>query len=192
MATLKTTARVFFQNGASANSNLVGYISGVSYVVRYTFSTDDIQAGASSIRVDVPASPTTSNDWGLVGSLPTLRFKVTTSATSHVGAGPSTADYDGVVSFVSYGGTYYLSIPTTNIVLLPGSTYYLYVFAGSTAGGYFYNRQTLIELETSGGAGIVLIYNGKTWDTYQCYIYTGSKWELFLPYIYTGSAWALY
>lgn len=189
---ITTTARSFYENGAPFGDNLVGYISGVSYVVRYTFSTADLPAGASSIRVDIPSPQTASNDWGLVGSLPTMRYKITTSSTSHVAAGPSTTDYDGTASFTAYGGTHYFSIPTDSIVLLPGKTYYLYVFAGSTSGGYFYNREMTLTIVASGGAGIVQIYNGSSWGSYQCYIYNGSSWVLYLPYVYNGSAWALY
>lgn len=197
MVTITTTARTFFANGTAGTSNLIGYQPGSSTrepirnVVRYTFSTSGVSAGASSVKIE--ASSNINDYWALyAGSWPTLRFKITTSSTSHTNAGPTTTDYDGTVSFTKSGSAYYLTIPTTNIVLLPNTTYYLYIFGGSTTNGVVSTYATNLTLTVSGGAGIVKIYNGKTWDDYMCYIYNGSKWELYLPYVYSGSSWALY
>ena len=193
MATITTTARAFYANGAATSNNLVGYQPGgpTRNVVRYTFSTSGVPAGASSVLIT--ASSNINDYWALyAGSWPTLRFKITTSSTSHTNAGPTTTDYDGTVSFTKSGSAYYLTIPTTNIVLLPNTTYYLYIFGGSTTNGVVSTYATNLTLTVSGGAGIVKIYNGSKWENYQCYIYNGSKWELYLPYVYSGSAWALY
>ena len=193
MATITTTARAFFRNGASTTSNLLGYTSSdkVVYVTRYTLSTEDLPSGASSIQVELPSVLDTTTDCGLVGSLTKYRFKVTTSATSHVNAGPTTTDYDGEVTFVAKNGTYYLTIPKTTVVLLPNTTYYLYLFPAEAVHGYFYNRRKSLDIIATGGAGIVEIYNGSKWESYQCYIYNGSKWEMYLPYVYNGSGWDL-
>lgn len=194
MATIKTTARTFFANGVEGSSNLVGYQTKgpKRNVVRYTFSTADLPAGANKISIAAP-SEATNDYWALYdGAWIKLRFKITTSATSHTDAGPTTTDYDGEVSFVKIGNAYYLSIPTTNVILLPNKTYYLYIFPGEATFGLVSTYAASLTLTVSGGAGIVKIYNGKTWDNYLCYIYTGSKWELHLPYIYTGSKWELY
>ena len=189
MATITCTAREYFKSGEAVSAELVGYQSAsIQNVVRYTFTTD--ATGASGISMAV-ASGTYASLGG--GSANNLRFKITTSATSHTGANAS-SDYDGVVTMTYDGGLYVPSISATNVLLLPNTTYYLYIFTGSTAKSWYYWSipANKVTVTTSGGAGIAPIYNGKTWDDYMCYIYNGSKWELYLPYVYSGSAWALY
>ena len=68
-----------------------------------------------------------------------------------------------------------------------------------------YNISAVIELATSAGVvgdtlsgggivtiGSVRIYNGSTFDLYECYIDNGTTWDICVPYIDNGSTWDLY
>ena len=190
MAEIKTTARKFFQNGSATSSNIVGYTpsNSTSYVVRYTFSTDSLPQGASTLRL--PVKTGTTDDWGLVGTLTAYRFKVTTSDTSHINANPTT-DYDGNVGFTSYGGSYFLSIPKTSVILQPNTTYYLYIFPGEAKYGYFYNRDSTLELILEGAAGGVQIRDGGKVETFQPWIYTSGTWASYIPQVRDGGSWGV-
>ena len=79
------------------------------------------------------------------------------------------------------------------MVLVPNTTYYLWIFPNTTKYGFYWltaNQQA--TLTTSGGAGVVYIDNGSSWDAYQCYIDNGSSWDLYIPYIDDGSSWSVY
>ena len=192
MATITCTARNFYENGSAiSETTLVGRQS-ASYnnVVRYTFSTASIAAGANSVAVSFNGL----HAGGGVGTPANLRFKITTSTTSHVNANANSS-YDGEVLMTYNGGYRYPSIPATSLVLLPKTTYYLYIFTGSTVQCYYYwdsITYSNVKLTTSGGAGIVYIDNESSFDAYQAYIDNGSSWDLHMPYIDNGTGWDLY
>lgn len=184
MATIASSAKQLYSGGtAVSDSHIVGY-SGKNRVVRFTFETDAF--GASSVSWYL------NDNYSGEGTLPALRWYIGTSATSHANAGKSTTTYHGTVKATENAGTYKFS-GSADLVLLPNTTYYLWIFPNTTTSGYYYLTEIRqATLTTAGGAGLVNIYNGSGWDVYLVWIYDGSAWGLYILYIYDGSAWVMY
>lgn len=186
MATITTTSKVTINGGSTSGAQqIVGINSGKNQVVRFTFTTDS--NGASSVSWSLP-----NNSKG-AGTAPALRWYIGTDPNSHLNAGASTTVYNGNVSVSNDGYGNLTFSGSANMVLVPNTIYYLWIFPGTTTYGFYYlteNQQA--TLTTSGGAGVVYIDNGSSWDLYQCYIDNGSGWDLYIPYIDNGSSWDIY
>ena len=128
MAVITTGAPVFFMSGAQATHALVG-IETYRRIARYEFT---VPSGLVADEISVNFGKITL--LGGSASEP-LRYKVTTSPTSHANAGPD-ASYDGVLSVIYEGGNYYASINGAVSISQPG-TYYLWIFGGGTNLSYW-------------------------------------------------------
>lgn len=191
MATiLKATDAVPYNSGEdTGGSPLVG---GTSRVIRYTFTTP--ATGASSFSVSITGVSMYQ------GSFPEFRFFLTTSPTSHVNANYKTTEYDGTLTRTSLGNSkYQYSSDEVSKLLLPNTTYYLYIFGANSNELYAYfpkdNSQYTTDLATiiiEGGAGLVFIDSGSSMEAYQVYIDNGSGWDMYIPYIDNGSGWDMY
>ncbi len=132
MATNITTGKpLCYEAGASGASYVVGYESKHNRVVRYAFTTGS--GGASEISVSIP-NYTKNSDSGS-DSAP-LRFFIGTSPTSHANAGAD-SEYTGALTMTTAGGYYHFT-GTAKIILAPNTTYYLWIFPGSTAYGWWW------------------------------------------------------
>ena len=188
MAISTSTVQVF-QGGTPVQQYVVGYASATNWVARYSFSVGS--TGANALQWDL------INNYLAGGSLTAgLEWQINTSPSSYANANGSSASYPaaGTVSITDMGGGSYRFFGSAgNFILLPNTTYYLWIFPATTTYGYF----NLTEMQTatvapSGAAGIVRIYYGATAATYQPYIYTGSGWQMVIPYICNGSSWIMY
>ena len=185
MAIITTTEKKYYKNGTETTSSIiVGHDSDGNRVVRLTFTTDSTTS-ANSVS------------WSLNGNydsevgLPALRWYIGTDSESHVNAGMTTTEYHGNVTSTNNAGDYTLS-GSANVILLPNTTYYLWIFPNTTYYNFYYmveGRQATVTL--SGSAGLIYIDNGTSFDAYQVYIDNGTDWDLYMPYIDDGTDWGL-
>lgn len=132
MATTITTGKpACYAGGTSGASYVVGYESKQNRVVRYTFTTDS--GGASNVSVLIP-NYSKSDDTG--SSTAPLRWYIGSSSTDHANAGADST-YNGTLTMTASGGYYNFS-GTASVVLTPNTTYYLWIFPGSTTYGWWW------------------------------------------------------
>ena len=126
MATLSLSDLQSYVGGVAGGSSLFGY-DGSNRVVRYTFKTGS--EGASKVTL----SGSITKSWGMydVSSENPIRFKITTSSTSHTNAGAGSS-YDGQITSTTVN-------VSVNVQLKPNTTYYLWLFPGSTATYLYYS-----------------------------------------------------
>lgn len=186
MATITTTSKVTINGDSTSGAQqIVGINAGRNQDVRFTFTTDS--NGASAVYWALP-----NNSMGS-GTAPALRWYIGIDPNSHINAGSSTTVYNGNVSVSNDGYGNLTFTGYADMVLAPNTTYYLWIFPGTTTYGFYWltaNQQATVT--TSGSAGVVYIDNGSSWDAYQCYIDNGSSWDLYIPYIDDGSSWSVY
>lgn len=86
--------------------------------------------------------------------------------------------------------------------LMPGTTYYIYIWVSSSGGAWDVltyplsssdsrSSRTEVTFTTSTDAGLVRIYNGSSWVSAIPYVYNGSEWKQCIPYVYNGSEWKI-
>lgn len=126
MPQITLTEPVFYKNGEPGHSNVVGFESQVTRVVRFTFVAPETGATDISFHFDDVSKG--------AGSTIPLRFAVTADPTSHQNAG-ATAPYAGQVS-VSLPN--YTADGQASVDLAPNTTYYLWLFPGQNAWGWYY------------------------------------------------------
>lgn len=174
----------FYSDGGGATSRIVGVEGGRNRLVRYAFTTPGEGASAVSMKFYCDGEQTGASN------VP-LRFYIGTSATSHANAGAN-SEYHGTLTKTT-GKEGAVFTGELDILLLPNTTYYLWVFPGiSPTNNYgYYNWYPHLDsglvntLTLSGGAGLVYIDG----EAYQCYIDNGSGWDLHIPFIDNGSGW---
>lgn len=184
MATLTTSVSQVYEGTATTTTKIVGYNNKLNYVARYSFKTDSM--GASKVSWELGRNSVGG------GTRPPLRWYITTSASSHINAGASTTTHHGSVAVKNAEG-YDVFSGGAETVLVPNTTHYLWIFPNTTTYGFYYLGDTAkATVTTSGGAGLVYIDNGTSFDAYQVHIDNGSSWDLYMPYIDNGSGWDLY
>lgn len=178
----------YYIGGESGASRVVGndYRDGavVNRVVRYTITPPAIGASKVSLFFNVGGL----SDGTAVG----LRYYIGKDPNSHINAwGDSEYTGELVRSADGYSFTAELSF-----LLIPGITYYLFVFPAEKAYGYYswyrYGNNVGLSIGLSGGAGIVYVGNiDGSVDMYQIYVGNSDGGaDLRLPYCGTadGSA----
>ena len=171
----------FYKNGNAPASRVVVIEDGSNRVARYSFVTP--AEGGSHVDIVYYSN-------GLAGgSKIPVRFFIGTDPNSHANAGAGSS-YTGELTLGSDGETFTWS---GDILLMPNTTYYIWFFPGSAVYGYYswYGSGTS-TLTTSGGAGLIYIGNGTSYDAYQIYIGNGTGYDLYLPYIGNGSSYDLF
>lgn len=158
MASITLTNLTPYAGGKSGASSVVGYESSKNRVARYTMLTDSV--GASSVSLSF--SLNTIGD----GTAPSLRFYIGTDPSSHINAGASSS-YTGTLT--RSGDTYVTYSGSANIVLLPSTTYYVYVFPANTTYGWMYwsKESGAAVATTSGGAASTFTCGNGTLNTAQ-------------------------
>lgn len=179
-----TSRKIYAGTSEITSGLLIGYNAKKNYVARFEFKTGS--EGASHVDWEVDRN---SHDSSTGNGCP-LRWYITTSATSHIDAGATTTKYHGDVT-VSNSGGYDKFSGSADIVMLPNTTYYLWIFPKNATFGCYYAGNKTANLTTTGAAGLVRIDNGSSYEAYQCYIDNGASWEAYMPYIDNGSSWDL-
>lgn len=182
---LESTNGTFFKDGDEVSSRVVGVESQVNRVARYPFTTP--AEGASHVEITFYSSGKAA------GTAIPVRYYIGTDPESHINAGVN-AEYTGELTMGSDGITF---TGSADIMLMPNTAYYIFFFPGSAAYGYYNwykgsGTEYYSTLETSGGAGVIYIGNGTSYDAYQVYIGNGTDWDLYLPYIGNGTSYDLY
>jgi hypothetical protein len=125
MANVTTSAPTFYLAGAQVSPPaVVGYNNGYNYVARYQFT---VPAGVTADTIAVNFGIATFNVGD--GAEP-IRYKVTTSPTSHVNAGAG-ASFDGTLTFTDSGNPKFTATASGQVLIAQAGTYYLYIFPGS-------------------------------------------------------------
>lgn len=144
MATITSSASQVYEGSAPSSVKIVGYNARTNYVARYSFVSPAI--GASGVSWSIPRNYIGG------GTAPTLRWYITTSSTSHINAGASTGAYHGTVTATDVGGGSYTFTGSADIVLLPSTTYYLWIFPATTTYGFYNLTHSQAAAVTTSGA----------------------------------------
>lgn len=160
MATLSLSNPTPYVGGVAASSAMFGYDASDYRVTRYTFKTGS--AGATKVTLSGSIAKYIGN-WNVSSTYP-LRFKITTSSTSHKNATKSSS-YDGQITSTSVN-------VTVNMQLNANTTYYLWLFSGHSSYSLYYafdssNNPTLkivtevtsYKLTTDAGTGAKITVN---------------------------------
>ena len=171
----------FYNDGSGGASEIVGYADGVDRIIRYKFTTPAEGATKLSFKKKNVNEYDSS-----IGSSEKLRFYVGTDSQSHKNPNATTRDeYHGTVAVSSGTAT-----GSADILLLPNTTYYLFIFAGyTTYGAYYWNYAGSMDLTLDGAAGLVHIDTGAEIITAMPYIDNGTDWQLALPYADDSTSW---
>lgn len=152
----------------------------INRVVRYTITPPPV--GASEISL-------VFNTDGLKSGVEVpLRFYIGTDPNSHINAW-DTSEYTGELTKSADGYSFTAEAKT---LLIPGATYYLFVFPATKSFGYYtwyrYGNPIGLSMGLSGGAGIVYIGNADGGaDMYQFFTRICENIYLLLPHIGEGS-----
>ena len=122
MTQINLTDVVFYKDGIPGQSEVVGVESSVSRVARYTFLAPE--TGGTDLTFQL-----TYLSKGGGYDIP-IRFAITTDPESHKNADGATP-YAGTVNRQTAQGS-------AQMRLLPGKTYYLWLFPGEKAWGWYY------------------------------------------------------
>lgn len=172
---LESTVAVFYKDGKKVSSRVVGVESKVNRVARYSLTAP--AEGANHIDITFYSNGLSA------GSKIPVRFFIGTDETSHANAGAD-AEYTGELTLASDGETF---TGAADILLLPGVTYYVWFFPGSTAYGYYsWYGSGVSTLVTSGGAGLAKVKQNGELVSYQFYAKKDGTVNLYLPYVRVG------
>lgn len=179
MATIALSNPVYYQKGNSGVSAVIGNEDVTSNRnVRFEFTSPN--TGASKISFSI--------HYGyLMGSSSqkTMRFYIGTSPDSHANAWKD-SEYHGEVKATTTDDFAYTFTGEADIVLLPNTKYYLWIFPGDTGDGWCYYGlvpDTSTIETTSGG----VVYIGG--EPYQVYIGNGTGWDMAIPQLGNGTGW---
>lgn len=140
MATIQLTEPYFYKAGKGGVSRVVGVESGAARVVRYGFTAPD--TGASEVQLTLSGMALKA------GQAIGLRFFITTDPESYANPGTD-APYLGSLTFQS---GYTQAAASAKTLLLPGQTYYLWIFPAVRVYGWYGWALEEATLRTQGGS----------------------------------------
>ena len=186
MAVIELTDVLFYRGGQSGFSKIVGndWMDGhvTSRVARYTFTAP--AEGAQRVKVTFYTIGREGGDYHIP-----IRFFIGTDPNSHADAGAG-SEYTGELIL---GGDWMTFTAEAEILLLPGKTYYFWLFPGSEVYSYYgwaHPKNTSI-LETEGSACVIpIVRNGSWWLGLGYCKYKGNLW-LCAVYVCRGGKWYL-
>ena len=137
MATIQTTAPVFYSNGAQGASPVVGHEGGRIRVARYSFT---VPSGVSASKISV--------NFGQIytgGGSPVVSFKINQDPNSYANALGFNAD--GAVEAYNDGGRFYARISGGSTEINAAGTYYLWLFPANGEYGYWAWNANALSLD---------------------------------------------
>lgn len=142
MAAITLSAPVFYRNGVGGSSSVIGVESTYNRVARFSFVAPS--TGASGVDLSI-----TKLVFG--GGTPpeTFCFYIGTDPNSHINAGSGTAD-TGILKINTSTGVDFTG--SASILLLPGVTYYLFIFPNTRDYGWFSMELATTSLNGTGGS----------------------------------------
>lgn len=207
MATLSNPT--FYKGGVEGGPQLVGFNKATSdesfsnYVVRYTLTIDPNESGD---HIYVYIATNGYLEWSSldtqykVNDEASLYFKIGTDPTEFANAGYAQRSEGTKVNMVSTTGLNYDVEFEADTMLLPGQTYYVWIFPGFAASGDPIGNYTVGQFEwyglshhvhtinLSGAAGLVTIDIGSAFAKAIPLIDTGTELKQSIPYGDTGEA----
>lgn len=181
MAIITLSKGLFYAEGQQLDYGIVGngWDSNMrvplSRVVRYEFTTPT--EGASSVSLVFPACYTGD------GSRIPLRFYIGTDDSSHAN-GNADSEYTGDLTQQSVTSTF---AGAAEIMLLPNTTYYLWVFPANAEYGYYNwkGNDDKATIEAAGAAGLARVGNLAAVPV----IRINGEWKNAIPYVRVNGAW---
>jgi hypothetical protein len=169
----------FYSNGNSGVSEVVGFENGHRRVARYTFTAP--ATGANGVSVTFKTAGKGS------GSHIPLQYYIGTDPDSHANAGPGYA-YTGKLTLE---GDYVTFTGSAKVILLPGKTYYLWVFPREDTFGWYswQDFNDVSTLETIGAAFVLPVAVGGAWKMIMLHVVIGGKWFLLAPCAVKDGKW---
>lgn len=145
MATITLSNPLFYKAGSSGVSEVVGYEDNSRRVARYTFTAPS--TGATGISLNIPTAGKGA------GSHISIKYYIGTDPSSHANAGAESA----ATGTLTIGSDWLTFTGEASILLIPGATYYLWIFPGEdTFGWYQWWSSKTATLTTSGAARSVI------------------------------------
>ena len=184
MAVIELTDALFYRNGVSGVTRIVGNETGTKEgrrVCRYSFTAPE--TGASSEELSFHIGGVSD------GTAIPVRFYIGTDPESHANAGAESA-YTGEL-IPSGNGLMFTG--QAEVLLLPGQTYYLWVFPGSDTFGYYaWGRTNYVStLEAEGAACVAYVRKVGSLYLALMYVVRGGAWWLCAGYVVKNGAWHL-
>lgn len=169
----------FYSNGNSGASVVVGFESGHRRVARYTFTAPS--SGASGVAVTFHTAGRGS------GSHIPIRYYIGADPDSHANAGPE-YEYTGALTLQS---DYVTFTGAAKVILVPGKTYYLWVFPGQDVFGWYswQDYNDVSTLTTTGAAFLLPVAIGGVWKRIMLHVVIGGKWFLLAPCAAKDGKW---
>lgn len=140
MAVITLTDPLFYKAGVSGKTRVVGYESSATRVVRYAFTAPEV--GASQVELCFRGLSLGS------GQAIALRYHITTDPEACADPSPGAA-YTGTLTMNAAGTE---ATAQASLLLLPSTTYYLWVFPGVEVFGWYSWILEEATLTTSGGS----------------------------------------
>lgn len=188
MAVISLSNLTFFENGsAPASSEVVGYENSKNRVARYKFKAP--AEGANHLKFTI-ANISKQNGFDKVDVYKSLRFYIGTSSTDHANAGTNSS-YTGSVKLTKVSGDYYSATGDVDILLLPNTTYYLWIFPSTAVWGWFFWYPDTETVTVTGAAGVVEIDTGSGFVKAIPYIDDGTSWKMAAAYVDNGSTFKI-
>lgn len=185
MATITLSNPSFYKDGQTDANSYVGYSSVSYFIGRYELTAPS--EGARHIQFELTKAAYVS---GASAEKHSLCFYIGTSESSHIQA-DSNSPYTGQLNMSRASDGSYIFTGEADILLFANAKYYVWVFSINVP---LTNRYAIFSLSTAaatitttGGAGLVRIDNGNSFDMYQAYIDNGASWDLYMPYRDNGS-----
>lgn len=192
MATITLTNPCFYYDGQAVTDPWVGFTSTNYRIARYEFTAPN--GGATRVQLEITQASYLS---GSNAEHHDFCFYIGTSSSSHAQAN-SDSSYIGRLTMTraNDGVSYYTFSGEADVSLNPNTKYYVWIFSNSAAYSGRYTNYgfgaAIATITTSGGAGLVRIDNGSSFDMYQAYIDNGASWDLYMPYIDNGTKFEIY
>ena len=173
----------FYKAGASGGSAVAGYESGSRRVVRYTLQIDGHGANQLVLFHEF------SKNSGV--SLPELCVNISTDPEAYINTNGNMSGYLAIMKTRTDINAYEVTL--TDLVLVPGVTYYLWVYPKTDAYAWvnYHKDSSYWNVTVSGSAGLAYIDSGNGFQPHQCFIDNGTSWKQHIPYIDNGTEWGI-
>ncbi len=170
---------LFYRNGVSGASRIVGNDMGDSTgrrVARYTFQAPATGASEETLTFHIAGLSD--------GSHIPIRFFIGTEPDSHINAGPES----GYTGELTLAGDWMSFSGEAAKLLMPGKTYYLWVFPGEDSFGFYSWGRTnyTSTLEATGAACGVSVVKAEALVPHLLCVVRGGKLWLCAPYVCRG------
>jgi hypothetical protein len=173
----------FYNASASGGGEVAGYENSKRHVVRYTLQVDG--QGANKLHLIHQFA----KENGV--SRPTLCVNLSTDPNAYINTNGNASGYLAVMSVRTDINAYEVTL--SGLVLVPGKTYYLWVYPKSDtyAWVYYHKGTSYWTLTAYGSVGLAYIDVGNGLEHYQCYVEDGSKWYSYIRCRDDGASWDL-